>query len=133
MPATIQKTLQGVIRLDTSDIYEFVLPKKAGTALPNALDNQVLEEVYIIVENPDVGITPQIVLPSVSDFNGAWNVKIYVVNKKESPVVTTPKIPDDSPLEQDYINFVGNVSLPIKSICYFHIVDNNLWACWTAQ
>lgn len=134
MALPIIKELKGIIRLDTSDTYQFVLPYNGATPTPiqnsQAITN--VEEVWIIVEKEDAvpPITPTIVLPQISTFNGGWNVKIYVVNKGEQPIATTPK---QDPTNQDFINFGISVSIGIKSICYLHIADNNLWACWTAQ
>ena len=131
MALPIIKELKGIIRLDTSDTYEFVLPYNGATPTPiqnsQAITN--VEEVWIIVEAPPITpITPTIVLPQISTFNGGWNVKIYVVNKGENTVATTPR--QEDPTNQDFINFSGSVNVAIKSICYFHIADNNLWACW---
>jgi len=126
--ATIQKTLKGIVRITTSDTYEFNLPINTGTALPNALDNSALEEVYIIIENPEEEITPLIVLPLISTFNNAWNTKIYVINKGDVSTVATPRVPDEG--QPDSINFLGTTSITGKTTGYFHIVDYNLWACW---
>jgi hypothetical protein len=123
------KTLQGVIRITESDSYEFVLPKKSGTSLPNALDNQVIEEVYIIVENPEEEITVNITLPYIPTFNNAWNAKIYVVNKQEQVLVVQPKPPAPGE-EYNWINSIGSLNVSITGIGYFHVVDNNMYACW---
>ena len=127
MASTIIKELKGVTRITTSDTYQFVLPNN-GSRLQNSQAISNVEEVWIIVENLEVPIAPNIVLPQISTFYGGWNVKIYVVNKGEEPTVTTPR--QEDPTNQDYINFNNSASIPIKSIGYFHIVDNNLWACW---
>jgi hypothetical protein len=130
MALPIIKELKGIIRIDTSDNYTFVLPYSGATPTPiqnsQAITN--VEEVWIIVEDEGITINPTIVLPQISTFNGGWNVKIYVVNKGENPIVTTPR--QEDPTNQDFINFGNNISVPIKSISYFHIADNNLWACW---
>ena len=129
MAATI-KTLQGVVRITESGDYVFVLPSKSGTALPNALDNQVLEEVYIIVQNLEEPISVNITLPYISTFNNAWNTKIYVVNKQEQVLITQPKPPVEGG-EINWINGIGNLNITIeKGIGYFHIVDSDMYACW---
>ena len=84
---------------------------------------------FIIIENVEITITPTIVLPSISTFNGGWNVKIYIVNKQESPKIVVPRIAEPT-IGQDYINQIGNTATEVKRIKYFHIVDNNLWASW---
>ena len=129
--ANIIKELKGIIRIDTSDTYEFVLPYNGATPTQNSQAITNVEEVYIIVENPDIAITPQIILPLISSFYGGWNVKIYVINKGDNSIVTTPRV--DSPINEDYINFNNSQSISLKSIGYFHIVDNHLWACWRTQ
>ena len=129
--ANITKELKGIVRIDTSDNYTFVLPYNGATPTPiqnsQAINN--VEEVYIIIENVEITITPTIVLPSISTFNGGWNVKIYIVNKQESPKIVVPRIAEPT-IGQDYINQIGNTATEVKRIKYFHIVDNNLWASW---
>lgn len=124
------KTLKGIVRISESGNYEFVLPSKSGTALPNALDNQVIEEVYIIIENPTELISVNITLPFISTFNNSWNAKIYVINKQEQVLVIQPK-PQVEGAEINWINNIGNLAINLsKGIGYFHVVDSNMYACW---
>lgn len=77
-----QKKLQGVIRITENGNYTLVLPSNTGTSLPNALDNQVIEHVFVIVENiVTETVQVKIILPKISDLNNAWNLKINILVK----------------------------------------------------
>lgn len=123
------KLLQGVTRITAEGDYIFALPQKPNyTTLPNALDNVVLEEVYIIIEE-SAGTGPvNIFLPAISDFNEAWNCKIYLVNKIKGAFVLVQKV--DDPAQLDFINFTNTIQLEAQTTQYLHIVDNHLWAMW---
>jgi len=125
--ATIKTELKGIVRISTSDTYEFYLANN-GNRLQNAQAITNVEEVYIIIENTEAVISPQIVLPQISTFYGGWNVKIYIVNKQESPKIVVPKL--ENPANQDYINDTNTTAVSVKRVRYFHIVDNHLWASW---
>jgi len=125
--ATFNKTLQGVIRIEEEGTYFFSLPTNP-TIIPNALSNQVIEEVYIVVSTPLIDVVA-IILPAISTFNNSWNTKIYVVNGQDKTLVSIPKIlPEETP---DAINFtIGAIQIPENSIGYLHIVDTHNWALW---
>lgn len=125
---TITKTLQGVTRLTQGGTYQFQLPVNSR-GVQNEDGRFNVANCYIIVEET-VGDDPFLLyLPLISTFNGGWNVNIFIVNKNEKVLAITPRVGDSG---QDFINFEGSVSVPIKSISMFKIVDNHLWASWTA-
>lgn len=139
--ATISKTLRGDVNLVGAlggNIYNFSLPTVSGTALPNANDNSVLEEVYI---KCDVSNGPIIInLPAISTFKLAWNTKVYIscvggipgeVNSLQVfsyPGSIVPPLADP-----DTINGTPGVSFSaLNETNYLHIVDKNLWMCLNA-
>ena len=87
MALTFYKNLIGRIDLTVAGNYQFVLPSPLKGTLPNALDNQVIEEVYIICNCAD---PINILLPSTTLFNDAWNAKIYVTNLGAGKVSIAP-------------------------------------------
>jgi hypothetical protein len=128
MPAIIEKKLQGIVRITENGYYYFNVPKNTGTALPNALDNSALEEVYIIVENiaePEI----EIYLPKISDFNLAWNPKIYVLCKTVGGGDFYVKLNSySSETYTDWLNQEGLTQTNILgSTLFVHILDNNYW------
>lgn len=107
--ATIFKELVGRLDLVGSadmggNVYNLYLPTNVGTALPHYLDNQVIEEVYIICDSTLGDIT--INLPSTTVFNGIWNTKIYIAWMRGANDVNivpfTPVTESDPP--QDSLN-----------------------------
>ena len=131
MALTITKnqTLQGVIHLNESvpAVYQyfFELPtQNYPNALPNALDNQVLEEVYIIVDHP---YGTRLFLPSISSLRGAWNLKIYVVNNNIGfPTLEVMSYSNET--SADTINGSQIVSVDYyKGASSFHPIENNMW------
>jgi len=128
MPTPINKTLQGVTRLTEGGVYQFQLPTNSR-GIQNEDGRFNVANCYIIVEET-VGDDPFLLyLPSISTFNGGWNVNIFIVNKNERVLAITPRVGESG---QDFINFEGSQTVEIKSINMFKIVDNNLWASWTA-
>ena len=131
MALTITKnqTLQGVIHLNESvpAVYQyfFELPtQNYPNALPNALDNQVLEEVYIIVDHNE---PTQIYLPSISSLKNAWGLKIYVINMLGGSVEVFPY---SSETGVDTITGLTSVTIINKKGCAFlHAVESNMWMC----
>jgi hypothetical protein len=127
--AIIEKELQGKINLvGSADVggntYNFILPTVIGTALPNVLDNQVIEEVYLICNDTLGNIT--INLPSIALFNNAWNVKIYVI--KTAGLNSTIVNPYSTEVgTSDTLNGYPFKSLVINDAYYLHIVDDNMW------
>lgn len=125
--ATIQKELIGKINLVGAvggNIYNFVLPTVTGTGLPHALDNQVLEEVYIICDSTLGAI--DINLFDIANFNGAWNVKIYISWIAGGNTVTI--YPYGTEPNEDTLN--GNSSIVFSNLydCYYlHTVADNMW------
>jgi len=137
MAITITKniTLQGVIHINepVSANYEIylVLPtQNYPNALPNALDNQVLEEIYVINDHAN---TTRIYLPSISSLKGAWNPKIHVV--QNNPTLPTLEVYAYSS-ETGADTIIGAVAVDIltyRETKYLHPVENNLWMCLTAM
>jgi hypothetical protein len=119
----ITRTLQGIVRLSENGAYLFSLPKITGTSLPNALDNSVLEEIYIIVEE---NISVQIYLPNISEFNNAWNSKIYILAKGSASIYPTNV--EGKP--QNYINYFDVKDISLGVTAYFHISNFENYACW---
>jgi len=131
MAAPIEKrNLIGLITLEpsiTTDYY-FVLPTLSGTKLPNALDNVVLEEVYINVDTTNGAV--RIFLPAITTFNLAWNAKIYINWKAGSnqPRIiayegsVTPPITADNIDGQPYVDITD-----LNATQYLHIVAPNTW------
>ena len=73
----IQKSLIGKHNLVGGNDYYFSLPAAPiGSAIPTAIDNQVIEEVYILADTTAGAVN--IYLPAISTFNNAWNPKIYI-------------------------------------------------------
>lgn len=118
----ITKTLQGAISIDDIGQYTFVLPTLTGTALPNALDNSTLEEVYI---NINIGRT-DLYLPPISSFKGAKNVKIYInVNNVQGRIRI---FSHTSEFETNTINGTGGFGLTgFGEVAYLHIVSDTNW------
>lgn len=125
MPPLTTKILQGDMTL-TEGYYQLELPVVTGTALPNAFDNSALEEVYIKVLP---GRGTEIYLPAISNFNRAWNIKIYITLLDAGDVRVLPVQLTETQNEVDYINggrgvfFINNLS----STGYLHIVSYNNW------
>lgn len=128
---TITKKLVGRINLvaDAPSYKVYLeLPTTQGTALPNALDNQTLEEVYIICDTTLGDIT--IYLPSITVFNSAWNVKIYICQASGSDGVTIiPFAGSDEPvINPDTLNGEDTVTMSAQYDTYYlHIVADNMW------
>jgi|LakMenEpi03Aug12_release.lakeMendotaPanAssembly.Ray.scaffolds.fasta_scaffold715435_1 hypothetical protein len=136
MAITIKKnlTLQGVITINESVpvVYEYtlVLPEQNyQTSLPNALDNQTLEEIYIHVDHDN---PTTIILPPISKLKGAWNPKIYITKNLvgEVPIPTLLVKAFSSETGSDTINGSPSRSFTnTKQTLYFHAVENNMWMC----
>lgn len=129
MAISITKTLQGLITIENSvggyTYATLVLPTLTGTALPNALDNSTIEEVYICNSNTD-GLT--LYLPAISLFKGAKNVKIYVnINAGGGDITIVPY--NDEELNINTINgSTGSQSITgFGAAGYLHITSDNNW------
>ena len=133
------KTLQGVVRITENGDYQLVLPNN-GQRAQNGLAINNIEEVFLIVEkvlNPTININ----LPKISDFNGGWNTKIYVLCKAiaSEPFGNYVNIVSYSSITYtDFINQEGNGGFSIlinpfiidpnsKNTAFVHILDNNYW------
>jgi len=126
MPFSATKTLQGVQRLDVSGgTYLFELPANPFPFAPgsgtNALELKAIEEVFIICE-ADVFIQ----LPSIANFNGGWNPKIYIYNVSggASTIYSDP--------ESNDINGGASVELNNDVSAYIRIASDLNWACFTS-
>lgn len=129
MPFLQTRTLQGVQRLDVSGgIYTFELPANPFPFAPgsgtNALELRAIEEVFIICE-ADVFI----VLPNIANFNGGWNIKIYVYNNYASPSVVSANDGDET-LPGNDINGGASVEVGENSTTYLRIVSDLNWGAW---
>lgn len=131
MPTTVTKKLIGKINL-TSDGAGYVanleVPTVQGTALPNAIDNQTVEEIYIICDTTLGEMT--INLPRISTFNNAWNPKIYICQASGDNGVTVVPAPSslDPYLAANTIN--GNTQIGLANqydTYYLHIVADLMW------
>lgn len=124
---TFQKELQGKINLvgaGGGNIYNFVLPTVIGSALPNAIDNQVIEEVYIICDSTLGTIT--INLPDIASFNNAWNCKIYICRTAGANGVTV--LPYSTEPNEDTLNGFTALNLTnLYDTYYLHIVADDMW------
>lgn len=127
MPTTVTKILGGKMNLVSDGAgytVNLTLPTVTGTALPNALDNQVIEEVYLICDTTAGGMI--INLPAISALNNAWNVKIYICQVAGTNGVTV--YPYSTEMETDTLN--GNARLVAQyqyDTYYLHVVSDNMW------
>ena len=125
--AIIQKELQGKMTLVGAvggNTYNFVLPTVIGTGLPNALANQVLEEIYISCDSTLGAIN--IYLPDIADFNFAWNVKIYINWTAGANAVTL--YPYSTEPKEDTLNgFTSKLFANLNDTYYLHIVADTMW------
>ena len=126
--ATIQKELIGKMTLVGSadlggNTYNMILPTLTGTALPNALSNQVIEEVYIICDSSLGDIT--INLPSIASFNNSWGAKIYVYALAGANAIRVYGYNNE--IISDTINGFPFASLVQYQTNYLHIVSDNMW------
>jgi hypothetical protein len=129
------KILQGVIRITENGDYNLVLPSN-GARAQNDLAINNIEEVYVIVENIAEPIAVNINLPKISDFNGGWNCKMYLLNKNNffDPSSICVINAYSSELYSDYINGESGISFSNNPMIYYdnrylfmHILDNNYW------
>jgi hypothetical protein len=107
--------------------YYFSLPAAPiGSAIPNAIDNQVIEEVYISV-NTTLGAV-NIFLPAISTFNLAWNAKIYIVHSAGANALSVYPYATEGPAISDTINGFNVKTLnAVSDAAYLHIVADNIW------
>jgi hypothetical protein len=131
--ATLYKELIGRLDLVGSadvggNIYNLIVPKNIGTNLPHGLDNQVIEEVYIICDSTLGKIT--INLPSTTEFNGIWNAKIYIAwTDGANDVVIVPFPGSAEPLiDADTLNGFDTYTMDaLYETNYLHIVYDYTW------
>ena len=123
------KTLQGVIRITENGDYNLVLPSNGARAQNDLAINNV-EEVYIIVEQIEIlPIQVEIMLPKISDFNGGWNTKIYLLTKSRIPTRDSyiTLVSYNGETYNDWINTFENQSFQLWGTTSVHIYDNNYW------
>lgn len=122
-------TLQGVVTITESGDYDLVLPSN-GTSTQVGFPIQN-EEVYIIIEGMNTGDV-NLNLPKISDFNGAWNTKIYITNKN----ITGGGRPFTNQFVNSYVSldytdsivFEGSYKYYMTSpSAFIHIYNNNFW------
>ena len=132
MAITIQKniTLQGVVHINypVNANYEITLelptlPTQIG--IPNALDNNTIEEVYLIIDH---SYPTKLFLPSISNLKGAFGPKIYVISNYNVPDVSVYAYTSETGV--DTINGSPVVQInQFKENLYIHAVEKNLWMC----
>jgi hypothetical protein len=132
MALTIQKNivLQGVVHINypVNANYEITLelptlPTQIG--IPNALDNNTQEEVYLIIDH---SYTTNLILPPISNLKGAFGPKIYVISNYISPDIRV--YPYTSETGTDTINLSPVVVInAYKENLYIHAVEKNMWMC----
>ena len=73
-------------------------------------------------------MTVNIYLPKISDFNGGWNTKIYILCKANSRFGSVYINSYSSETYKDFINQkeVTRVNI-LGNTQFVHIVDNNYW------
>lgn len=106
--------------------YYFSLPTTpAGSQLPNQIDNQVIEEVYISADTTLGDI--DLYLPAISTFNLAWNAKIYVIcTNVDNTFRILPYTTEGS--GSDTLNgFTAITATAAYDAWYLHIVQENMW------
>ena len=114
--------LQGLIKITEDGDYNLVIPSGGVLSQSNfPLQN---EEIFVFVEN--LG-SVNIYLPPISDFNGAWNCKIYIISKGTTIVKTA--IPVEGQVV-NYINYFDEIEFSSGSTAYFHISNSENYACW---
>jgi hypothetical protein len=128
---TFEKSLIGkhlLVGAGGGNIYNFSLPSTpAGSQLPNQIDNQVIEEVYIAC---DTTLGPiRINLPAISSFNLAWNAKIYIVQISDTTVLNVTTIaPFNSETETNTLNgSLSKATVNQWDAYYLHIIEENTW------
>lgn len=126
-------TLQSVITINNTtpaDLYNIYLQlptQNYQTGLPNALDNNVIEEIYIHYESE---YPTSIYLPLISDLRNAWNPKIYILQNGIGELSSLNVYPQGL----DTIN--GVLVAPFtsyKESKYIHAVSKNMWMCQTTK
>jgi hypothetical protein len=135
----VEKKLIGKIDLVSEmgliTIFKFSLPNLSGTGLPNALDNSVLEEVYINCDLTGGGM--ELYLPSIKSFRNAWNTKIYITLSVGTPGISSPLVIIPYTEEPDYYDTInGNSITPITEpfqVAYLHITSDKNWSCFLTQ
>ena len=121
-------TLQGIVRITQQGDYNLVLPSNGvPTQIGLPLQN---DEIFIVIENI---VTPEFVvnlfLPKISDFNGGWNTKIYILNKNDTFMEFTGSVFLNSYASETYTDYLINQSESAK-LSYntlVHIFDTNVW------
>lgn len=128
--ATIQKELIGRHTLLGDNLslttdYVFSVPATPqGTSLPNGIDNQVIEEVYIAVDTSLGNVN--VYLPPISSFNLAWNAKVYITITNASNGCTIYAFNNE--IYYDTINgFFSIGASATYDSWYLHIVQENMW------
>jgi len=123
----ITRTLQGVVRITQQGDYNFVLPDN-GARAQNGLGINNVEEVYIVIETI---VTPDFIvnlfLPKISDFNGGWNTKIYILNKNGNVVGSSLNL--YSYVSETYTDYLINnyTTTILGANTLVHIFDTNVW------
>ena len=124
-----QLTLQGVVRITESGNYNLVLPSNGiptqiGLPLQNA-------DVFIVIETiltPDYIIN--LFLPKISDFNGGWNPKIYILNKNPIGDIGSSGVFLNSYVSETYTDYLTTELRTVFQIFgnpTVNIFDNNFW------
>lgn len=123
---TIDKNLIGKHSLVGGNTYNFSLPSAPiGSSIPNAIDNQVIEEVYISVDST-AGVV-NIYLPAIATFNSAWNAKIYIVHAAGTNAVNIYPYTVEGDGSDSINGFTSKKSTVVGDAYYLHIVADHVW------
>lgn len=129
---TFQKELIGnhlLVGALATNTYNFTLPlTPAGSQLPNQIDNQVIEEVYIAC---DTTLGPVVInLPAISTFNLAWNAKIYIVQISATTAANKTTIyaySTEGPGSDTLNGSAFKATVNQWDAYYLHIIEENTW------
>ena len=106
--------------------YYFSLPTTpAGSQLPNQIDNQVIEEVYISADTTLGDI--DLYLPAISTFNLAWNAKIYIICTNTSNTFTIYPYSSEDVASNTINGFSFVTATAPYDAWYLHIVSETMW------
>jgi hypothetical protein len=137
-----------------TDTYIYLkMPLQTLQTLPHAFDNQVIEEIYIDVDNtigsanlflilppisnPNIPSLPQISLPDYTSadvgFKGSWNIKIYINYQPTSEALTGSVTILPFTYDETYADTInGNPQEELTAYApnttiYLKPIENNTW------
>ena len=123
----IDKVLEGKINLvkvpATITNYYFKVATQTLTGTTDKISVMNIEEVYINCDTTLGDI--YIHLPSIADFSGFWNAKVYVTNKGANNVYV---LSYSDEIINNLISGVSSTTLTPTQANYYHIVSDNNWS-----